>query len=53
MFLKLNSVDPDVEMSSLFESVDGEIGKEFIDAENRMYSLNIFYGSRAKACINR
>jgi hypothetical protein len=53
MLHKLNSVDPNVEISSLFESVDGEIVKEFIDAENRIHSLNIFNASRANAYINR
>jgi hypothetical protein len=50
---KLNSVDANVEMSSVFESVDGEKVKEFTDAENRMHSLNIFNASRAQAYIYR
>jgi hypothetical protein len=35
----------------LYLSVDGYIVKEFIDAENRRHSLNIFNASLAKACI--
>jgi hypothetical protein len=53
LYPKLNSVDPNAEISSLFENVDRYIVKEFTVAENRMHSLNIFNASLAKACINK
>jgi hypothetical protein len=42
-----------VEISSLFDNVDGYTVKEFIEAENRMHPLNIFNARSARACINR
>jgi hypothetical protein len=53
LYPNLNSVGPNIEMSSLFDYVDGYIVKEFIDAENRMHPLCNITSLRKKSRINK